>query len=163
MSFSLYTLIIISCSYNYICDSRRDICKIMLVFLLIISTLWMSIYSNVTEEDVITLRKLAEQQKNQRALRSKNRIWKQTHDITLAASFFHNTKNLDTNNETTKQLAEVIEKSQPENIIPQPAIEHTPPPQPIENNEGVIYDTKLENTRKIMTNNTGFFQTYEDQ
>ena len=31
----------------------------------------MSIYSNVTEQDLIILRKLAEQQKNQRALKIK--------------------------------------------------------------------------------------------
>ena len=47
--------------------------------------------------------------------------------------------------ETTQKLGEVIKKSQPENNIPQPAIEHTPH-QPIEINEGVIYDTELENT-----------------
>ena len=41
----------------------------------------MSIYSNVTEDDLINLRKLAEQQKNERALKIKNRILKQTHDI----------------------------------------------------------------------------------
>ena len=46
----------------------------------------MSIFSNVTEEDLITLLKLAEQQKNQRALKIKNRILKQTHDIKLAES-----------------------------------------------------------------------------
>ena len=40
----------------------------------------MSIYSNITEQDLINLRKLAEQQKNQRALKMKNRILKQTHD-----------------------------------------------------------------------------------
>ena len=40
----------------------------------------MSIYSNVTEQDYVNLRKLAEQQKNQRALKIKNRISKQTHD-----------------------------------------------------------------------------------
>ena len=32
----------------------------------------MSIYSNVSKEDLINLRKLAEQQKNQRALKIKN-------------------------------------------------------------------------------------------
>ena len=47
----------------------------------------MSIYSNVTEQDLINLRKLAEQQKNQRSLKIKNRILNQTHDIKLAASF----------------------------------------------------------------------------
>ena len=47
----------------------------------------MSIYSNVTEQDLIVLRKLAKQQKKQRALEMKNRILKQTHDIKLAESF----------------------------------------------------------------------------
>ena len=46
----------------------------------------MSIYSNVTEEDMITLRKLAEQQKNQRAEKIKNRVFKQTDDNKLAES-----------------------------------------------------------------------------
>ena len=36
----------------------------------------MSIYSNVTEQDLINLRKLAEQQKEQRALKLKNRFLK---------------------------------------------------------------------------------------
>ena len=33
----------------------------------------MSIYSNVTEQDLITLRELAEQQKEQRALKIRNK------------------------------------------------------------------------------------------
>ena len=41
----------------------------------------MSIYSNVTEQDLDNLRKFAEQQKEQRALKIKNRTLKQTHDI----------------------------------------------------------------------------------
>ena len=49
-------------------------------------------------------------------------------------------------NEITKKLGELIENSQAENNIPQPAIEYTPLRQPIENNEGVIYDVELENT-----------------
>ena len=52
----------------------------------------MSKYPNVTQEDLINLRKLAEDQKNQRALRIKNRILKQTHDIKLAESFSPITK-----------------------------------------------------------------------
>ena len=40
----------------------------------------MSLYSNVTEKDLENLRKLAEQQKNQRAEKIKNRILKQSHD-----------------------------------------------------------------------------------
>ena len=46
----------------------------------------MSIYSNVTEQDLINLRKLAEQQKNQRAEKIKNIILKKTHDTKLAES-----------------------------------------------------------------------------
>ena len=44
----------------------------------------MSIFNNVTEQDLINLRKLADQQKNQRSEKIKNRILKQTHDIKLA-------------------------------------------------------------------------------
>ena len=46
----------------------------------------MSIYPNVTEQVLIYLRKLSEQQKNQRALKLKNLILKQVHDIKLAES-----------------------------------------------------------------------------
>ena len=53
----------------------------------------MSIYSNVTEQDLINLRKLAEQQKYQRALEIKKRILKQTRDIKLAESLSPITKN----------------------------------------------------------------------
>ena len=55
----------------------------------------MSVYSNVTEQDLINLRKLAEQQKEQRALKIKNRILKQTHDIKLAESLSPITEKLD--------------------------------------------------------------------
>ena len=40
----------------------------------------MSISSNVTEQDMINLRKFAEKQKNQRGLKIKNRFLKQSHD-----------------------------------------------------------------------------------
>ena len=86
----------------------------------------MSIYSNVTEQDLIILRKLAEQQENQRALKIRNRIFKQTHDIKLAESLSPITKKVHEVKENTQKLGEVIEKSPPENNIPQPAIEHTP-------------------------------------
>ena len=89
---------------------------------------------NVTEQDLINLRKLAEQQKEQRALKIKNRNRKQTHDIKLAESLSPITINLDEVKESTQKLGEVIEKSQPENIIPQRAIEHIQPHQSIENN-----------------------------
>ena len=55
----------------------------------------MSIYSNETEQDLIILRKLAEQQKNQRAEKIKSRILKQTHSINLAKSLSPITEKLD--------------------------------------------------------------------
>ena len=40
----------------------------------------MSSYTNVTEQDMINLRNIAEKQKNQRALKIQNLILKQTYD-----------------------------------------------------------------------------------
>ena len=96
------------------------------------------------------LRILAEQRKDHRALKNKNRILKQTHDNKLAESLPPVTKKLDEVKETTQKVWEIFEKSQPENNIPQPAIEHTAHHQPIENHETVIYDTELEITLKNM-------------
>ena len=70
----------------------------------------MSIYSNVTEQDLINLRKIAEQQKEQRALKIKNRILKQTHGIKLAENLSPITKKLDEVNKSTKNLGDVIKK-----------------------------------------------------
>ena len=70
----------------------------------------MSIYSNVTEKDLDNLRKLAEQQKEQRALKIKNRILKQTHDVKLAESLSPVTKKLDTINESTQKISDVIKE-----------------------------------------------------
>ena len=75
----------------------------------------MSIYSNVTEQDLINLRKLAQQQKEQRAEKIKNRILKQTHDKKLAESLSPITKKLDTINKSTKEIGEVIKTSNSEN------------------------------------------------
>ena len=71
----------------------------------------MSIYSNVTEKDLDNLRKLAEQQKNERALKIKNRILKQTHDVKLAENLSPITKKLDTINESTKEKGEIIKET----------------------------------------------------
>ena len=71
----------------------------------------MSIYSNVTEQDLINRRKLAEQQKNQRAPKIKNRISKQTHDVKLAESLSPITKKLEEVNKPTKKLGDVIKES----------------------------------------------------
>ena len=75
----------------------------------------MSIYSNVTEEDLINLRKLAEQQKEQRAIKIKNRILKQTHDKKLAESLSPITKKLEEVNKSTKKIGDVIKGSNSEN------------------------------------------------
>ena len=75
----------------------------------------MSIYSNVTEQDLINLRKLAEQQKNQRAEKIKNRNLKQTHDIKLAESLSPITKELDEVNKSTKKIGDVIKEANSEN------------------------------------------------
>ena len=103
----------------------------------------MSIKSNVTEEDLIILRKLAEQQEEQRALKIKNRILKQTHDKKLAESlspitepiterldkvntsvkklgsmkesFSPSNEKLDTINETTEKVGDIMKESNAEN------------------------------------------------
>ena len=77
----------------------------------------MSIYSNVTEKDLDNLCKLAHQQKNERALKIKNRILKETHDIKLAEPLSPISKKLDTINESTKELGDVIKESNSEKII----------------------------------------------
>ena len=74
----------------------------------------MSIHSNVTKQDFINLRKVAEQQKDQRAFKIKNRILKQTHDIKLAESLSPITKTLD---ESTEKTSEVIKETNSEDNI----------------------------------------------
>ena len=71
----------------------------------------MSFYSNVTEQDLINLRKLAEQQKNQRVEKIKKRILKQTHDVKLAESLSPITKNIEKVNKSAKKLGDGIKKS----------------------------------------------------
>ena len=82
----------------------------------------MSIYCNVTEQDLNNFCKLAEQQKNQRAPKIRNRILKQTHGIKLAESLSPITKKLDEVKETTQEVGGIIRKSK----TPQLAIESTP-------------------------------------
>ena len=72
----------------------------------------MSIYSNVTEKDLDNLHKLAQQQKEERALKIKNRILKQTHDVKLAESLSPITKEL---KKSTKKISENIKESNSEN------------------------------------------------
>ena len=92
----------------------------------------MSIYSNVTEQEIINLRTLAEQQKNQRPEKMKNKILKQTHDVKLAGSLSPITKNLDEVKNYTQELGDVIKKSVVEDENTQtPAIEKTSTSQSI--------------------------------
>ena len=112
----------------------------------------MSFYSNVTERDLINLHKLAQQQKEHRALKIKNRILEKIHDIKLAESLSPITKKLDevstsaqesllpintkldTLNKSTKEKGDIIKETN----FPQP-------------------DTLLENILANMKNNIGFF------
>ena len=74
----------------------------------------MSIYSNVTEKDLNNLRKLAEQQKNQRAEKNKSRISRQTQDVKLAESLSPITEKL---GESINKISEVIKESNYEDDI----------------------------------------------
>ena len=71
----------------------------------------MKFYSNVTEQGLINLRKLAEQQKNQRALNIKNRILKQTPDNKLAGSLSPIIKKIEKVKESTRKLGDVIKET----------------------------------------------------
>ena len=82
----------------------------------------MSIYLIATKEDLINLRKLAEQQKNQRAFKFKNGITKQTHDIKLAESLSPVTKKLDELKKTNQKLGEdITESTSEDDVIRAPA------------------------------------------
>ena len=131
----------------------------------------MSIYSNVTEQDLDNLRKLAEQQKNERALKIRNKILKQTDDKKLADSLSPITEKLDKVRDDIKESTQNLGSVIKENNTPQIAIENTPTiqpaientPQPIEDNKGSVYSVELENTLNKMVDNTGFFKTHFDQ
>ena len=75
----------------------------------------MSIFSNVTKEDKISLSKLAEQQKNQRAIKIKNRVLKKTHVKKLSKNFSPITKKIEDVDESNKKFSEVIQDSISEN------------------------------------------------
>ena len=92
----------------------------------------MSIYSNVTEQDRDNLRKLAQQQKQQRALKIKNRILKQTHDEKLAESLSPLTKRLDLiENNKGEKIGDLIKKSKSESQTPA-----------IENNQTILQNSE---------------------
>ena len=63
------------------------------------------------------MRKLAQQQKEQRAKKLKNRTLKQTHDINLAKSLSPITKKLGEVNKSSQEVSEIMKKSQPSQNI----------------------------------------------
>ena len=67
----------------------------------------MSIYPNVTEQYLINIDKLAEQQKNRRATESKKKTLKQTRYKKIAGNFEPITEKLEEMDKSTKKL-EVI-------------------------------------------------------
>ena len=71
----------------------------------------MSIYPNVTEQDLINLRNLSEQQKKQRSPKIINRILKPTLDNNLAESLSPITKKLDEEKDSAQNLGNVFGES----------------------------------------------------
>ena len=112
----------------------------------------MSVYCNVTEQDLINLRKLAEQQKNQRALIIKNRGLKQARGISLAESLSPITKKLEEVKESTQKLGDVLNDSNPEN----------------ENNQDVFpveIDSEVDNIQsnmRALSNSNKFFSNMKE-
>ena len=137
----------------------------------------MSIYSIVSEQDSENLRKLAEQQKNQKALKIKNRILEKTHDVKLAESLSPINKRLElVENKKGEKIGDLIKNSETpaiENTQTQPktpAIENTqtqPETPAVENTKtqpGVLYEVSPENTLTNMKNKErGFFKIREDK
>ena len=73
----------------------------------------MRLYSKVAEQDLVKLLKLAEQEKNQQAEKTKNTTLKQTHDIKLAENLSPTTNILDEVKESTQEIGGVIKKQIP--------------------------------------------------
>ena len=115
----------------------------------------MSIYSNKTEQDLISLRKIAKQQKNQRAEKIKSRNLKQTHDIKLAESLSPITDKLDELKKSTQEVGEIINKSQNVNTILQNSKSQTPA---IKNITGT---QSLRDTLTHMKGSRNFFKLVE--
>ena len=116
----------------------------------------MSICSNVTEQDLINLRKLADQQKEQRALKNRSKILKQTHDIKITESLSPITKKLDEVKKSTQELGDVNKNSKPE--TPQLAIGNTQTPA-IEN---TTISNSLRDTLSFMKTSKNFFKLEQD-
>ena len=106
----------------------------------------MILYPKVTEQDSINLGKWAEQQKNQRAIKIKNKDSKQNLDKKLAESSEPLTKKLKEKDKSIKKLEKVFKKTNSENErLTQPAVENTQVQAAMKNshNDEVIYISSL--------------------
>ena len=72
----------------------------------------MSSYPHVTEQDLINLGKIAEQQKSQRVIKNGKKLWKQTLDKTSAESLAAKSKKL----KKSRQIYWKIRRSSSKNI-----------------------------------------------
>ena len=106
----------------------------------------MSVYPNVTNEEIISLEKSAEQQKNEKARKIKCRIIKQTYDAKLAETFEPITEKLDRLVEATKEL-------DPKNSVNAFVLE--PPP-------GVAITDELITALVLMAKNKNKFKIVKD-
>ena len=101
---------------------------------------------------MINLEKPAQQQINQRALNTKIKILKQTHDINITESLLPITKKLEQVDKFTKESGKILKWTNSEDETPQLAIE-------IVRNDiqsGVLYNTSLENTLTNVKKQKGF-------
>ena len=89
----------------------------------------MSISSNVSDQDLINLRELAKQQKNQRALKFKKQNFKTNSRYKISRKCITNNKEKRWSERNYPTIRDVNKKSQPE--TPQLAIENSPNHQPI--------------------------------
>ena len=112
----------------------------------------MRVYSYVSEQDLDNLRKLAEQQKKERALKIKNRILKQTHDVKLAESLSPITEKLD-------EVGEIIKKSQPSQNI-KTILENSESQTPAIDN--ISSSQSLRDTLSFMKKSKSFFKLIQD-
>ena len=104
----------------------------------------LSINPNNTEQELINLAKLAEQEKNQRAIKIKKRNSKQTRDIQLTGTLSAITKILEKLDYYTQKFGEVIKINSEVEIL-QLAIENIQLAIRKIRDEypGIIYDTSL--------------------
>ena len=78
----------------------------------------MSVYPNVTEQDLNNFSKLSQQQKNERTDKIKNRILTQTRDTKTAESRSPITKKVGEVNKSTQKMGDVFENENNQELVP---------------------------------------------